>query len=240
MGHEFGAGVRLARLILQETGEQDVLRVFLTSLELVQTRILAGCGFTMGPSGELLPAPEQRVFERPEFMDGMSIGVVSRVSRAMKHDGAPLPWRAALHPLTISAVSPLELLWMCMIAHIGYDLPAAIADARGPLEREHENDYRHTSELLSFMVDDIQVRVREVWPPARTLDDLAGRADEALTVKLVSWARELAWQDGVRIRATAPEHREDALKDLGLRCLAIQAQLVGTSFLPLKLAGLLL
>jgi hypothetical protein len=115
-----------------------------------------------------------------------------------KHEDGRSPgmaWGVALDASRRYWPLVLQHLLLGINAHINLDLGNAAAQVtRGRDVREIEIDFDRVNQVLADMVDDVQHRLAEVWPPLKWLDGMAGGVDEAVTNFSMRRARDHAWQ----------------------------------------------
>ncbi len=89
----------------------------------------------------------------------------------------------------------LQHLLLGMNAHINFDLGlAAAATAPGTAIAELQGDFDRINQLLAGLVNDVENRLAQVWPPLWRLDGFAGGVDEAVVKFSLRCARDYAWR----------------------------------------------
>ena len=102
----------------------------------------------------------------------------------------------------------LQALLLPMVAHIMHDLVFALADSNaGP---ENEADHQKVTDLLCTQIDGVQQTSAEYAPLLALLDEAAGHLNEAFTCYIVRRMRDLAWADGLALRAAQGDEEKRA------------------------------
>lgn len=109
----------------------------------------------------------------------------------------------------------LQHLLIGMNAHIQLDLGIAAAETVSPEELpDLKRDFYKINNILSFLINEVQLELSQVWPLLRLLDYAAGEADEALTRFGMNIARGQAWKVAESLSALSPEDRATKIKEL--------------------------
>lgn len=104
-------------------------------------------------------------------------------------------WRVAFLAASDPNLLIVQHLLLGMNAHINFDLGISTAKTTGTQEHlaEIERDWSSIQVLLSNSLDSVQERINVVSPNFARLDELGGRADEAVVAFSISKARNQAW-----------------------------------------------
>ena len=132
----------------------------------------------------------------------------------------------------------VQHLLLGMNAHINLDLAIAAAEtAPGADIHTLQGDFDEINRILVARIDDVQDRIAAVSPWMWLLDTIGERTDEALCGYCIARAREIAWENALRLAPLAPAARADEVRrsDLLVAALAIPLERPG----PLARAALL-
>ena len=132
----------------------------------------------------------------------------------------------------------VQHLLLGMNAHINLDLAIAAAEtAPGADVHALQGDFDEINRILVARIDDVQDRIADVSPWMWVLDTIGERTDEALCGYCIARAREIAWENALRLAPLSPAARADEVRrsDLLVAALAIPLERPG----PLARAALL-
>lgn len=120
------------------------------------------------------------------------------------------PWADVFGAICLERSYASEALFFPLLAHIGYDLPMALADTGlSTGGRSHLEDFHRINDALADLVDDVQRSVAlRYCPRLRYLDRLAGKLDERVTRYAFKLTRATAWYNAMRLQD--PAAREEA------------------------------
>ena len=138
---------------------------------------------------------------------GLAFDAFEGIDRACACEGVPdftgvsKPWADAWRASALPGATVLEDLLCGLVAHIGHDLPVALATVG--LESHGSSrvrDFHRLNGVLADLTDSVQRRVSERYNHyLLRLDRLAAGADEALTALGMQLTRALAWYNAVRL-----------------------------------------
>ena len=132
----------------------------------------------------------------------------------------------------------VQHLLLGMNAHINLDLAIAAAEtAPGADIHALQGDFDEINRILVARIDDVQDRIADVSPWMWVLDTIGERTDEALCGYCIARAREISWENALRLAPLSPAERADEVRrsDLLVAALAIPLERPG----PLARAALL-
>lgn len=138
-------------------------------------------------------------FLHPEDVSRLAVDFSSRYFTALDQfvRGRELSrcWRVAFLAASDPNLLIVQHLLLGLNAHINFDLGISTAKITGTQEHlgEIERDWSSIQALLSNTLDSVQERINAVSPNFAKLDELGGRADEALVAFSISKARDQAW-----------------------------------------------
>ena len=147
-------------------------------------------------------------------------------------------WRVAFSILEDPGPLVVQHLMLGMNAHINLDLAIAAAEtAPGADIHALQGDFDEINRILVARIDDVQDRIADVSPWMWVLDTVGERTDEALCGYCIARAREISWENALRLAPLSPAERADEVRrsDLLVAALAIPLERPG----PLARAALL-
>ncbi len=140
---------------------------------------------------------------------------------AYERDPATTPevWRRAHHATAHPEVTRVQKLILGVNAHINYDLVFTLVEllrpewpALSPAARaDRYADHCQVNRVIGRTIDAVQDQVLEPASPVLALlDEVLGRADEALISRLITAWRESVWEHAVAlVEAEAPAAQAD-------------------------------
>lgn len=150
-------------------------------------------------------------------------------------------WRSTFAAAESGRLTILQHLLLGMNAHINLDLGIAAAQTSpGSTLPGLKRDFDEISNLLSEMLDDVQLRLSTVSPWLGLLDRVGGRSDEEICTFCLGGSRDLAWRSAKCV-AEAPAtslaaeiHRLDCAVDLLARPIRWPGIAVGAALLLVR------
>ena len=126
------------------------------------------------------------------------------------YETTPKPWADVYLAIRNGQSYILEDLLFSMMAHISYDLPPALLEAKMEApDRSHVRDYHKMNEVLARQTGAIQAAVASRYNRLLALlDRLAGHYDEFFTNYGIRLARSVAWYNACRL--LDPSSEEEA------------------------------
>lgn len=129
-------------------------------------------------------------------------------------------WRIAHDAARTPSVTPVQLLFLGVNAHINYDLVLAVEELLAPEWRELHSaqrearfdDYSHVNDIIARTIDAVQDDVLSpAMPSLGVVDTLMGRLDEFLISTLLTRWRDDVWQWSLNLLDARTGPQRDAL-----------------------------
>jgi hypothetical protein len=117
-------------------------------------------------------------------------------------------WRTAHNATETTTITPVQLLFLGVNAHINYDLVLAVEELLAPEWRElhssqksaRYDDYCHVNDIIARTIDAVQDAVlTPAMPSMGVLDTLMGRLDEYIISSLLTHWRDEVWQRSMQL-----------------------------------------
>jgi hypothetical protein len=184
-------------------------------------------------------AEVQRGIATGRFADGarmerLDVAFANRYLGALADWRAGRPtsrcWRRAFDAASRWPPVILQHLLLGMNAHINLDLAIAAAEtAPGGDIHALRGDFDEINRILVAMIDDVQHRIAAVSPWMWVLDRVGERTDEALCGYCIRRARDVAWENALRLAPLATADRADEVRrsDLLVAALALPLERPG-------------
>ncbi|MCZ7556896.1 MAG: DUF5995 family protein [Bacteroidia bacterium] len=129
-------------------------------------------------------------------------------------------WRMAHDAARTPSVTPVQLLFLGVNAHINYDLVLAVEELLAPDWRELHgaqrearfDDYSQVNAIIARTIDAVQDDVLSpAMPSLGVVDALMGRLDELLISTLLTRWRDDVWQWSLKLLDAGAGPKRDAL-----------------------------
>jgi hypothetical protein len=129
-------------------------------------------------------------------------------------------WKTAHEATKLPAVTPAQLLFLGVNAHINYDLVLAVEEVLAPewqglhssQQAARYDDYCHVNDIISRTIDAVQDEVlTPAMPVMGVVDTMMGRMDEILISTLLTRWREEVWQRSLCLLEAGPGQRRSLL-----------------------------
>jgi len=158
-------------------------------------------------------------FRSPEQMRKLDVVFFNRYLEALylwRRGRVPtLPWKVTLDTVGDRRAIVLQHLLLAMNAHIDLDLGVATADAIPPEELDDfERDFDTMNGVLASLMDDIQTDLGFIFPLLKPVNFLLREKDDMILNFSMKAAREVAWQNCLRIARLEGTERDAAVGQL--------------------------
>lgn len=170
-------------------------------------------------------------FEDNARMEELDMIFADRYLEALDnyHNNRPVTQAWALAFDTTARWPPIVLqhLLLGMHAHISLDLGIAAAEtmAGQPLD-DLKNDFNVINDILASLVDEVQVKLAQVWPLLKRLDQAAGPGDETLSKLALISARDQAWRVACELHALGADRRAGKIQEVDQRVVNLSRRII--------------
>jgi hypothetical protein len=151
-------------------------------------------------------------------------------------DETPAVWQEVHRVSLTKRLHVIQHLLLGVNAHINYDLVLTLYDMLAPeweslspeMRRQRYEDHCLVNTIIGDTIDKVQDEVVEKYSPAmNVVDQLMGRLDEMLLLKLITEWRESVWENTQELLAQeGPEARQRYILDVEKKVLR-RAQVLG-------------
>jgi hypothetical protein len=144
-------------------------------------------------------------------------------------DETPAVWQEVHRVSLTKRLHVIQHLLLGVNAHINYDLVLTLYDMLAPeweslspeMRRQRYEDHCLVNTIIGDTIDKVQDEVVEKYSPAmNVVDQLMGRLDEMLLLKLITEWRESVWENTQELLAQeGPEARQRYILDVEKKVL---------------------
>ena len=154
-------------------------------------------------TAQIRQAVLDKKFEDNERMEKFDVLFANKYLEAYRdyHNGRPVcsPWATAFD-IKKDKLTILQHIILGMNAHINYDLGMTAAEfSEGGRIESLKNDFMRVNDVLTSLVDELQVKVGRVSRLMFLLDWIGKRSDEEVMNFSMEKARQQAWNFGVAL-----------------------------------------
>ena len=158
-------------------------------------------------------------FEVANRMENLDVVFASRYIDAFhawqKNEPCSKSWEVAFTAAPKWRYIVLQHLLVGMNAHINFDLAIAAAEiAPGSAIHDLEADFKQITGLLNDLTDSVKQDLTQVWPLLRILDWFGGRLGDWLANLGMKIARNIAWENAVKLALLDPAERKAEIQRL--------------------------
>ena len=158
-------------------------------------------------------------FEDNERLEKLDVIFANRYLDALTayHSGKPLTqaWQLAFDACKDSSVTVVQLLLMSCDAHIGLDLPVAVAEvAEGNADESLHRDFLKLNPLLSSLVPKVSEEIDEISPLIGFVNRYFSFFSNGIIDFSMDIARDKAWDNAVWLAPQSGEELQTSIQQL--------------------------